>query len=230
VIVAASFIDSYGVIFTIVLVRQRSRLRRTAAAIRTAAPTPVGLPEPPPDVGRMIDELADLGFRSIGATDTVLPEQPPFRGWVLVEESGETWIEVGMTHRTFAVVLSTTPAGRQVETSWPRLSTRIDHPDLLLALGSPTLALTIADHRSRLAADPRAEAALRPPPADPAHPEGWRVRSFEDFLAVEAVLRERTGGMRIGEFIRSRVDPAVQLAAAMTLVGFACGLALVLVR
>jgi hypothetical protein len=223
---AAAFGDvMLGIALAISVVPRRNHLRRMAIAASTSVPRIVAeATTPPQPLTPLMQELEGMGFHAVGATDTDLPGRDPFRTWVLVEESGEAWTEVGMSdRRVICVVLSETPGGRQVETSWPRIGTRIDVPELLVTAGSPTLELTIADHRSRLSAEHRAEAALGLVPADPGRPNGWRVRSFDDYLAWEPRQRERTGGMRISQFLRTRVDPAFRTFVGIALIGVACG-------
>jgi hypothetical protein len=214
-----------GTALAIRVLPHRDRLRRMAAAIPTLSPRVVAEgTTPPPPVKTLMEELERIGFQAVGVTDTDLPGEDPYRTWILVEESGETWIEVGMTDgRVICVVLSETPGGRQVEAMWPRLRTRIDAPELLVVPGSPTLELTIADHRSRLSAEHRAEAVLGLAPADPDRPNAWRVRSFDDYMAWEPRQRERTGGMRIREFLRTQIDPAIRTYVGIALIGFVCG-------
>ena len=96
---------------------------------------------------------------------------------------------------------------------------RIDEPELLAAPASATLELTLADHRAHLAAERRAERAADTPPLDPARPDGWRVRTFEDYLAWEPVQRKRTGGLRLRTDLRRRIEPTIRLWAASTVVG-----------
>jgi hypothetical protein len=214
----------------IVMVRVRDRVR---GFVRALADVQVQTVDPafalvPPSVAGLTEELTRLGFRVVGVTDTVVAGRPDFRSWVLVEPSGETWLEVGDAGRGIAVVLSSTPGGRQVESAWPA-GMRIDEPELLAAPASTTLEQTIADHRARLAAECRAERAAGVTPLDPERPDGWHVRTFEDYLAWEPIQRARTGGLRLKTDLRRRIEPTVRLWALSTVVGVACGAVLAIV-
>ena len=227
ILVLALALATFGAVLTVRIGRQRHRVRRLAAAVPGTEGRPVkGTPLPPAAAGGLIDELSELGFRVVGALDTTLPGRDELRTWILVEESGETWAEVGETARAMSVLLSETRGGRVVEASWPR-GMRIDEPELLAAPASASLALTLADHRARAAAERRAEAALGVGPADPARPDGWRVRSFGDYLAWEPTQRARTGGMRLRQLLRTRIAPALRLAVGTLIAGVACSVALV---
>lgn len=215
----------------IVMVRVRDRVRGFVAAlaaveVRTVDPA---LALVPPGVAQLTEELTGLGFRVVGVTDTVVAGRPDFRSWVLVESSGETWVEVGDAARGIAVVLSSTPGGRQVESAWP-VGMRVDEPELLAAPASATLELTLADHRARLAAEQRAERVANVAPLDAARPDGWRVRTFEDYLAWEPIQRQRTGGLRLRTDLRRRIEPTIRLWALSTVVGIACGVVLAAAR
>ena len=211
----------------IVTIRVRDRLRGFVGALAAAQ---VRVVDPafalmPPHVSTLTDELTSLGFRVVGVTDTVVAGRPDFRSWVLVEPSGETWIEAGDAGRAIAVVLSGTPSGRQVEAAWPH-GMRIDEPALLAAPASATLELTLADHRARLAAARRAEAATGEPLLDPARPDGWRIRTFDEYLTWEPLQRARTGGLRLRTELHRRIEPAVRFWAVSTVASVACGLLL----
>jgi hypothetical protein len=214
----------------IVLVRVRNRVRGFVRAITDVEVRVVDLATAlvAPSVAGMIDELTAVGFTVVGVTDTVVAGRPDFRSWILVEPSGETWVEVGDAGRGIAVVLSSTPGGRQVESAWPA-GMRIDEPELLAAPASTTLEQTIADHRARLAAECRAERAAGVTPLDPERPDGWHVRTFEDYLAWEPIQRARTGGLRLKTDLRRRIEPTVRLWALSTVVGVACGAVLAIV-
>jgi hypothetical protein len=202
--------SAFGVVALAVSLRSRRRLRASLAGIRNLAPVPVSgpLPDPPAEVVEMAESLRRLGFRQIGVTDTQLPDRL-FRVWQFAEDSGEVWAEIGRTLRAFSVLLSETPGGRQVETPFP-LGEPIDRPELLVVRGGPTLEASVMDHRSRLAAERRAEQQIGVAPADPDRPEGWRVRTLGDYLAWERRQRARTGGWRIETFLATRIEPAIK--------------------
>lgn len=207
----------------IVVVRVRNRLRGFVGAIANASTTVVdGQALVPPDVASLIDELTGQGFSVVGVVDTSVAGRPDFRTWILTEPSGETWVEAGQAIRAIAVVLSGLGSGRQVEAAWPG-GMRIDEPELRAAPASATLALTLADHRARVAAERRAEAQLGTPPLDPGRPEGWRIRTFDDYLAWEPIQRGRTGGLRLRTELRRRIEPTIRLWALSTVVGLVCG-------
>jgi hypothetical protein len=211
----------------IVLVRVRNRVRGFVRAITDVEVRVVDLATAlvPPSVAGMIDELTGLGFTVVGVTDTVVAGRPDFRSWILVEPSGETWVEVGDAGRGIAVVLSSTPGGRQVEAGFPG-GMRIDEPELLAAPASATLEQTLADHRVRLAAERQSERARNVARLDAARPDGWRVRTFEEYLAWEPIQRQRTGGMRLKTDLRRRIEPTIRLWGLSTVVGLACGVVL----
>ena len=225
--IVSPLVLAYATISTvalIVMVRVRDRVRGFVGAL---ADVQVQVVDPafalmPPTVGALTDELTKLGFRVVGVTDTIVAGRPDFRSWVLVEPSGETWLEVGDAGRGIAVVLSSTPGGRQVESAWPA-GMRIDEPELLAAPASATLELTVADHRARLASERGRERAANVTPLDAARPDGWRVQTFEDYLAWEPIQRARTGGLRLRTDLRRRIEPTVRLWALSTVVGVACG-------
>jgi hypothetical protein len=215
-----------GALALIVLVRVRTRLRRFATALATASTGAVaGQALAPPSVAAVIDELERAGFSLAGVVDTAIAGRPDFRSWVLVEPSGETWIEVGDAGRAIAVFLSGTTGGRQVEAAWPA-GMSIDEPELRAAPASASLQLTLADHRARVAEERRAERQLGTPPLDPARPDGWRVRTLDDYLAHDPIQRARTGGLRLRTDLRRRIEPSIRGWALSTAVGVACGAAL----
>jgi hypothetical protein len=208
----------------VVMVRVRERLRGFVGALAEAQ---VRVIDPafalvPPSVAELNEELVRLGFRVVGVTDTVVGGRPDFRSWILVEPSGETWIETGDAGRAIAVLLSSTAGGRQVEAAWPA-GMQIDEPPLLAAPASATLEMTLADHRARLAAERRAEAQLGVPPLDASRPDGWQVATFDDYLAWEPFQRQRTGGLRLKTDLRRRIEPAIRLWGLSTAVGIVCG-------
>jgi hypothetical protein len=208
----------------IVMIRVRERLRGFVSALAEAQ---VRVVDPafallPPSVAELNEELARLGFRVVGVTDTVVGGRPDVRSWILVEPSGETWIETGDAGRAIAVLLSSTVGGRQVEAAWPA-GMQIDEPALRAAPASATLELTLADHRARLAAERRAETQLGVPPLDPSRPDGWRVATFDDYIAWEPFQRQRTGGLRLKTDLRRRIEPAIRLWGLSTVVGIVCG-------
>lgn len=216
-----------GAVLVVPLLRQRERLRRLAdAASATPGVAVSGASVPPPLVAPLVEDLERLGFHLLGALDTTLPGRDAFRSWVLADASGETWAEVGGTSRALCVLLSQTAGGRIVEVGWPRGSD-IDEPALLAARGSATVELTLADHRARLAAERQRESDLGIGVADRTWPDGRRVRSFDDYLAWEPVQRARTGGMRLRNLVRTRVDPAIRWAEASVLVSGSCCVVLV---
>jgi len=214
----------------VMTLRVRTRLRRFVDALASATNRVVDRPGlASPEFAHLIDDLARLGFTVAGTVDTVMTGRPDFRSWILVEPSGETWVEVGQAVHAIAVIVSGAADGRQVESAWPS-GMWIDEPELLAAPASPTLELTLADHRARVAAERRAQAQLGTPPLDPDRPDGWRIRSLEDYLAWEPIQRRRTGGLRVRTDLRRRIEPSVQLWTLSTVVGVACGALLAVIR
>ena len=65
---------------------------------------------------------------------------------------------------------------------------------------------------------------------DPDRPDGWRVRTLEDYLRWEPIQRARTGGLRLRTDLRRRIEPSVRLWAISTVAGFACGALLAAIR
>jgi hypothetical protein len=215
------------------LVRARGRRLRQAAAMPTLGGHAVPDPDPPPfEVQELIDALVREGFSPAGVMDAERPDRGDFRVWALVEPGGATWVEVGgLTRPTVMAIasfLSQTAGGRVVETGWPRGS-RIDLPQLLAVPGSPTLPLTLEDHRARVAAERRADASMRVSPADPAWPDGWRVRTFDDYVAWTAVERRLVGGLTLRESVRVRIMPALWTALILTIVAVVASVALLAV-
>ena len=108
----------------------RRRLLSAVTIVQEAEPALVEAPtEPPPDdVAALLSEIRALGFQLIGITDTVNAGHP-IRTWILVEPSGETWVEVGLAGEPLAVFLSQVTGERLVETAFPTGAT-IDDPRL----------------------------------------------------------------------------------------------------
>lgn len=224
----------FGLVALVVLVLSRRRLLAALDRIRDARPVlATGLVEAPPtDVARLIAEVRGLGFELAGVTDTDLGGGP-IRTWVLVEPTGETWVEVGKGLAPMAIFLSETPAGRQVETAYPTGEV-IDEPALLAAPAGPTPEQALATHRARLTAEIQ-RAAAEPAALEPDEPEpdvpsgGWRVTTTEEYVAWETRQRARTGGMRIAAHLRSAVEPGIRDWTISVLIDAACIAALALV-
>ena len=186
----------------------RRRLEPLIDAVRSARPEVLALEdaEPPVGVAALIRRFEALGFRVVGATSTTVAVRP-WHCWILVEASGEVWVEAGRARRAFALLLSETPAGRQVETVL-RTGHRTETPELLAVTSRRPIPVGLADHRALVAAQARSEASSTGG-ANAGSQSARRVRAFEDYLAWEERQRARTGGQRITSFLRDGVAPAI---------------------
>jgi hypothetical protein len=173
----------------------RGRLRRTIDRIRSAMPQVAGglIEAPPFDVAELIAGIRPLGFDLSGATDTTI-DGPPIRTWVLLEEAGDTWVEVGRAGGPIAIFLSEVAGGRLVETSFPKGAT-IDDPRLLAAPVATDPGDALAAHRRILAS---LGGSRR------------RVATLDDYRAAELDQRTRTGGMRIRDHLERVVRPSIR--------------------
>ena len=173
----------------------RRRLQSAIAIVQQAEPALVeASTEPPPDdVAALLSEVRALGFQLIGITDTVNAGHA-IRTWILVEPSGEAWVEVGLAGGPLAVFLSQVAGERLVETAYPDGAT-IDDPRLHAEVVDTTPGDALAGQRATVA---RLGGSRR------------RVTSFDDYLAAERDQRRWTGGMRIREHLQRVVRPAIR--------------------
>jgi hypothetical protein len=142
-----------------------------------------------------------------GATDTTLGG-PPIRTWVLLEPSGETWVEIGSAAQPMAIFLSESSGGRLIETSFPYGET-IDDPKLRArpVATSPKDALETHREAVREAGGSRRS-----------------VVTLDDYLAAELDQRHQTGGMRIRAHLETNVEPAIRdwsISVAVDVLAFA---------
>lgn len=184
-----------GVVSLVVNVVSRRSLRRSIERVRSATPIVAGglVEAPPLDVAGLIARIRPLGFDLAGATDTTLGGDP-IRTWVMLEASGETWIEIGTAGGPIAIFLAEVTGARLVETSFPAGAT-IEDPRLLAKPVATSPADALEEHR-------RTVAALG----------GSRrvVATLGDYLAVELDQRARTGGMRIQDYLDRVVEPSIR--------------------
>ncbi len=185
-------------------------LEATIGTLRAAVPmVPTGLVEAPTEkVATLLGGLRGLGFEVAGATDTSLGGGPPIRTWALAGEPGTTWVEVGMAAVPMAVFLSRGGDGRFLETTASHGET-IDHPSLYATCVEADPPTALATHRRTLA-----EWESRTGPA-------LVVRTFDDYLAVEAELRDRTAGLRIVAFVERVVKPGLRAWAVAAVIAAA---------
>lgn len=204
---------------SLLLLRRRGDLRRVLAEIRAAeSVVATGLVEAPrPDVAALIGELRRLGFEMVGATDTSIGGGRPIRTWVLTDPGGPatTWVEVGIARTPIAIFLSRAADGRFLETSFPDGAT-IDVPDLFARPIRASVGDALEGHRATLAewSEQAGESLV--------------VRTLDDYRLVETELRERTGGMRIADYIERVVEPSLRRWAISAAIGTATFFALVL--
>jgi hypothetical protein len=184
-----------GVAALILNIVTRRRLRDAVTRVQTATPVvATGIVEAPQlDTADLIAAVRSLGFELAGATDTMLRDAP-IRTWVLLEPSGETWVEVGHASVPIAIFLTVVSGDRLVETSFPRGAT-IDDPRLLAAPIATSPADALAAHRRIVAS---LGGGRRP------------VSTLDDYLVAEAEQRVRTGGMRIRDHLARVVEPSIR--------------------
>jgi hypothetical protein len=172
----------------------RNRMTKTLGRIRSIEP--VAVPETPRFPNRLVKraaEIRSLGFTVAGATDTPVYSTPP-RTWVLVEPSGETWVEMGFGIRPMTFFISEVAGGRVIETCYP-VGQPIDDPRLLSQVVTSSGAAALERHRA--AVTDAGGATLR-------------VTSLEDYLAAEHDHRRRTGGMRIESYLVRVTRPSIR--------------------
>lgn len=178
---------------------QRRELRRLVRVVRSAEATvPEGIVEAPDGpTAEVIAEVRRLGFEVAGATDTDVDARRSVRTWVLTEPDGLVWVEVGLAGRPQAIFLSQAGDGRFLETT-SRPAAAIDHPNLFVqsVATGPTDAAGL--HRATLASWV-AERGI-----------GRTVRTLDDFLLIEPIVRERTGGLRLAAHVEQVVEPALR--------------------
>lgn len=187
----------------------RRRLQSMIDRIREIAPmVATGLIEAPPvDVASLIAEVRRLGFEMGGATDTTLGG-PPVRTWVLLEPSGEAWVEIGKAARPMAIFLSESSGGRLIETSYPYGET-IDDPRLRARSVATGTTEALSAHREAVREAGGSRRA---------------VVTLEDYLAAERDQRLQTGGMRIRSHLETSVEPAIRdwsISVAVDVLAFA---------
>ena len=216
IVVTATTVAIVGVLL---LLKRRSDLQRTIAVVRAAESEVVtGMVEAPrPDVAELIGELRQLGFETVGATLTSIGDGPPIQTWVLTEGGGPatTWVEVGIAATPIAIFLSRGGDGRFLETSYPDGGT-IDHPNLFARPIGTSVADALRGHRATLA-----EWKARSGP-------NLAVRTLDEYRVVEDELRERTGGMRISEYLDRVVEPGLRRWAICAAIGVVTFFAVVL--
>jgi len=190
-VVAASLAAS--VVALVSSIASRRRLEAGIARVRAATPKAVDHSVEPPedDVAEQMARVRALGFDLAGATDTEVGRRT-IRTWILVERTGETWVEVGRTFVPVAIFLSDAGA-RFIETAFPT-GEPMDEPRLLSQVVGSTEDEALAVHREVLA---DAGGAAR------------RVVTLEDYLVAEAEHRDRTGGMRIAAYLDRVVRPSI---------------------
>jgi hypothetical protein len=197
-----------GLLVALVL-RRRSMLGLVDTVRSAEAVVPSGILDAPDgDLADLIAEIRGHGFALVGGTDTSLRGGQPVRTWVMTEPAGTTWVEIGRAGGPLAVFLSQAGDGRFLETRAAEGEV-IDHPDLLARAVPGDPADALAAHRTLLA-----EWIER-------HGRARAVRTLDDFLAVEPVVRDRTGGLRILSYVEHVVNPSIRswaIAAGIGLV------------
>jgi hypothetical protein len=213
--VLATVVAMVGVV---VLLSRRAALEHALSEIRAAQSVVVAgeVEGPGGDVAILIDELQQLGFEMLGATDTLIGARSPIRTWVLTESRGlgATWVEVGSTRAAVAIFLSRAGDGRFLETVFPDGAT-IDHPNVLARPIETSVADALRGHRAVLS-----EWTLRAGPP-------LLVRTLQDYRRVEPELRERTGGLLIAAHLEQVVEPGLRHWATSAAIGLATVLGLV---
>jgi hypothetical protein len=189
-----------------VAIVNRWRLRRLVERVKGVAPvvSPGLVEAPPPKLASLLAEIRGLGFALAGATDTTVAGTT-IQTWVLVETSGDAWVESGVAGGPIAVFLSDAAGGRFIETGYPKAEP-IDDPRLLSQVVDSSVADALSAHRAAVEA---AGGATR------------SVTTLDDYLEAESAHRERTGGMRIQAYLDRVNGPAIRewgIAAAVALV------------
>lgn len=216
IVVTATSVAIAGVIL---LFWRRATLERAADQVYGAESVQVTGSDPPPAaVAALLGDLGRLGFQVIGVTDTALGRRPPIRVWILTESggAGTTWAEVTVARTPMVIFmsragdLSRAGDGRFIETSYPRGET-IDHQYVLARRITSSAEDALREHRVALAQ----WASHSGPPVV--------VRDLDGYRQVEAELRERTGGFRIGAYLERVVEPGLwrwAISAAIGVVTF----------
>ena len=215
VVLVVSASTAASIVALVSAITSRRRLEASIARVRSAIPVVVEQSVEPPqdDVAEEMTRVRALGFDLAGATDTTVGRRT-IRTWVLVESTGETWVELGRTFIPIAIFLSDVLSDvgpRFVETAFPT-GEPIDDPSLLSQVVSDSEEAALTAHRAAVA---QAGGAVR------------RVRTIDDYLAAEADHRERTGGMRIAAYLERVVRPSI-LEWAVSLVVDVVALAVLL--
>ena len=215
VVLVVSTSTAASIVALVSAITTRRRLEASIARVRSAIPVVVEQSVEPPqdDVAEEMTRVRALGFDLAGATDTTVGRRT-IRTWVLVESTGETWVELGRTFIPIAIFLSDVLSDvgpRFVETAFPT-GEPIDDPSLLSQVVSDSEEAALTAHRAGVA---QAGGAVR------------RVRTIDDYLAAEADHRERTGGMRIAAYLERVVRPSI-LEWAVSLVVDVVALAVLL--
>jgi hypothetical protein len=215
VVLVVSASTAASIVALVSAITSRRRLEASIARVRSAVPVVVEQSVEPPqeDVAEEMTRVRALGFDLAGATDTTVGRRT-IRTWVLVESTGETWVELGRTFIPIAIFLSDVLSDvgpRFVETAFPT-GEPIDDPSLLSQVVGDSEETALTAHRAAVA---QAGGAVR------------RVRTIDDYLAAEADHRERTGGMRIASYLQRVVRPSI-LEWAVSLVVDVVALAVLL--
>jgi hypothetical protein len=215
VVLVVSASTAASIVALVSAITSRRRLEASIARVRSAIPVVVEQSVEPPqdDVAEEMTRVRALGFDLAGATDTTVGRRT-IRTWVLVESTGETWVELGRTFIPIAIFLSDVRSDvgpRFVETAFPT-GEPIDDPSLLSQVVGDSEEAALTAHRAGVA---QAGGAVR------------RVRTIDDYLAAEADHRERTGGMRIAAYLERVVRPSI-LEWAVSLVVDVVALAVLL--
>lgn len=215
VVLVVSASSAASIVALVSAITSRRRLEASIARVRSAIPVVVEQSVEPPqdDVAEEMTRVRALGFDLAGATDTTVGRRT-IRTWVLVESTGETWVELGRTFIPIAIFLSDVLSDvgpRFVETAFPT-GEPIDDPSLLSQVVGDSEEAALTAHRAAVA---QAGGAVR------------RVRTIDDYLAAEADHRERTGGMRIAAYLERVVRPSI-LEWAVSLVVDVVALAVLL--
>jgi hypothetical protein len=190
-----------------VAVFNRRRLTKAVVAVKSLAPVmaPGVVEAPPLELASLFDEVRLLGFNLAGATDTTFGGRT-IRTWVLVEPSGEAWVESGVASGPVLVFVSRDAGGRYIETAYPK-GEPIDDPRLLSQVVASSVADALATHRAGATS---AGGTVR------------SVKTMDDYLEAEADQRERTGGMRIQAYLDRVIRPATRYWGIAALVAFVC--------
>jgi hypothetical protein len=215
VVLVVSASTAASIVALVSAITSRRRLEASIARVRSAIPMVVEQSVEPPqdDVAEEMTRVRALGFDLAGATDTTVGRRT-IRTWVLVESTGETWVELGRTFIPIAIFLSDVLSDvgpRFVETAFPT-GEPIDDPSLLSQVVGDSEEAALTAHRAAVA---QAGGAVR------------RVRTIDDYLAAEADHRQRTGGMRIAAYLERVVRPSI-LEWAVSLVVDVVALAVLL--